>query len=152
MRITLARDGQKYGPYSLDQVNTMLLSGKAAGSDLAWIEGAPDWITLRSVPGIVAVPPPVDRRAHDDAPPPRELDPDESDRRILPAFLLAFFLGVFGAHRFYTGKTGSAITMLVLTLTLVGAIVSGIWATIDWIIIVCGEFRDAEGKKLRRWT
>ena len=152
MRITLARDGQKYGPYSLDQVNTMLLSGKAAANDLAWIEGTPDWISLRTVPGVVAVPPPVDTRAHPDLPPPRELDPDASDRRILPAFLLAFFLGVFGVHRFYCGKTGSGIAMLVLTLTIIGAIVSGIWATIDWIMIVCGAFTDAEGRRLTRWT
>ena len=31
-----------------------------------------------------------------------------SDKAILPAFLLAFFFGVFGAHRFYVGKTGTA--------------------------------------------
>lgn len=147
MRITLARSGQKYGPFTVDQVNSMLIAGKAAATDLAWVEGTPDWVALATVPGIVAVPPPVG-----DAPPPRELDPDASDRLILPAFLLAFFVGVFGAHRFYVGKTGSAIAMLVLTLTFVGVIVSAIWATIDWIIIVCGEFRDVNEKRLRRWT
>ena len=29
-------------------------------------------------------------------------------------YLLWFFLGGFGAHRFYLGRTGSAIAMLVL--------------------------------------
>ena len=29
-----------------------------------------------------------------------------SEKRILPALLLCFFLGIFGAHRFYAGKTG----------------------------------------------
>jgi TM2 domain-containing membrane protein YozV len=75
-----------------------------------------------------------------------------SDRLILPAFLLAFFLGVFGVHRFYVGKTTSAIVMLVLTLTVIGAIVTAIWATIDWIMIVCGAFDDREGRRLTRWT
>jgi hypothetical protein len=42
--------------------------------------------------------------------------------------------------------------MLILTLTVVGVIVSGIWATIDWIMIVCSAFRDAEEKPLRLWT
>ena len=45
-----------------------------------------------------------------------------SDKIILPAFLLAFFFGVFGAHRFYVGKTGTAILQL---FTLGGL---GIWA------------------------
>ena len=32
------------------------------------------------------------------------------------AYLLWFFLGEFGAHRFYLGKTGSAIAMLLIVL------------------------------------
>jgi TM2 domain-containing membrane protein YozV len=44
----------------------------------------------------------------------------------LAAALLAFFLGIFGAHRFYLGKTGSAVGMLALTiLGIVIAVVTG---------------------------
>ncbi|MEA1995572.1 MAG: TM2 domain-containing protein [Campylobacterota bacterium] len=32
-----------------------------------------------------------------------------TEKRILPAFLLCFFFGVFGAHRFYVGKVGTGI-------------------------------------------
>ncbi len=53
------------------------------------------------------------------------------------AFLLAFFLGIFGAHRFYLRQTASAIVMLVLSLTIVGMIITGIWSFIDWIILLC---------------
>jgi len=49
------------------------------------------------------------------------------------AFLLCWFFGVFGAHRFYMGKTGSAIVQL---LTLGGF---GIWALIDLIRIITGS-------------
>jgi hypothetical protein len=35
-----------------------------------------------------------------------------TDKHILPAGLLCVFLGVFGAHRFYVGKTGTALLQL----------------------------------------
>lgn len=56
-----------------------------------------------------------------------------TDRNKVVAALLAFFLGVFGLHRFYLGRKGSAITMLVLTITLVGTLVTVPWAIIDTI-------------------
>lgn len=146
MRIMLARDGQKYGPFTIDQVNTMLAAGKAALDDLAWVENTPEWVALATVPGILRTPPPA---AAAEPPPMGE---QISDRLILPAFLLAFFLGPFGVHRFYVGKTGSGIAMLVLTLTVVGAIATGIWALVDWIVIVCGGFTDGEGRQIRRWS
>ena len=55
-----------------------------------------------------------------------------SKRSRLAAALMAFFLGWLGVHRFYVGKIGTAILM-VLT---VGGF--GIWATIDLIMILTG--------------
>jgi TM2 domain-containing membrane protein YozV len=69
-----------------------------------------------------------------------------SDKRILPAFLLCFFFGVFGAHRFYVGKTGTAILQI---FTLGGL---GIWATVDFIMIIIGAFKDVDGNKITQWT
>jgi hypothetical protein len=65
------------------------------------------------------------------------------------ALLLAWFLGLFGAHRFYVRKTGSAITMLILSFTIVGLLVTGIWNLIDMIIIISGNFTDAQGNKIK---
>ena len=59
---------------------------------------------------------------------------------------------MFGAHRFYVGKTGSAIVMLALTVTLVGAFISAIWHIVDWIMIITGNFRDENDKLLTEWT
>jgi TM2 domain-containing membrane protein YozV len=69
-----------------------------------------------------------------------------TEKHILPASLLCAFLGVFGAHRFYVGKTGTGLLQL---FTLGGL---GIWMLYDLIMLVTGEFTDAEGSRLTEWT
>ena len=69
-----------------------------------------------------------------------------SEKRILPAFLLCFFLGFLGVHRFYVGKIGTGILQIV---TLGGL---GIWCLIDFIMIIVGAFTDKEGNKITQWT
>ena len=49
------------------------------------------------------------------------------------AAILAFLLGPLGIHRFYLGRTGSAIAMLVLSITVIGLVVSVPWALIDMV-------------------
>jgi len=69
-----------------------------------------------------------------------------SNLKILPAFLMCFFLGCLGIHRFYTGRIVSGIFQL---LTLGGL---GIWAFVDLILIGTGNFKDKQGHKLTQWT
>ena len=69
------------------------------------------------------------------------------------AAVLAAFLGGTGAHRFYVGDTGLGVAMLVLffagfvTLGLTWLIV-GIWAFVDFVLILTGGVRDAYGRPL----
>jgi TM2 domain-containing membrane protein YozV len=56
-----------------------------------------------------------------------------NDRNKLIAALLAFLLGPLGIHRFYTGRTGSGIVMLVLSITVIGLFVTVPWGFIDMI-------------------
>jgi TM2 domain-containing membrane protein YozV len=56
------------------------------------------------------------------------------------AYLLWFFLGEFGAHRFYLGKTGSAIAMLsILLISIPAALIIvgyvGLFAVFVWWIV-----------------
>jgi RNA polymerase subunit RPABC4/transcription elongation factor Spt4 len=67
---------------------------------------------------------------------------DGEGKDWLTTVLLCFFLGVFGIHRFYTGHTAIGVVQL---LTLGGC---GIWALIDFIIIIVGNFKDSKGNLL----
>lgn len=59
------------------------------------------------------------------------------------AFILCFFVGVFGVHRFYAGKIGSGLLYL-----FTGG-VCGIGWLIDMIIILTGTFTDSDGLPLK---
>jgi len=68
-----------------------------------------------------------------------------SSKSRLAVTLLSFFLGGVGAHRFYLGKTGTAILMIV---TLGGV---GIWALVDFLFAVSGSMKDKEGAFIKNW-
>ena len=59
--------------------------------------------------------------------------PDQSDRNKYVAAILAFLLGPLGIHRFYLGRVGSGIAMLVLSCTVIGLFLSVPWALIDMV-------------------
>jgi len=55
MDIYIRRDEQRYGPYSLDDIQSDLATGNVVPTDLAWYEGAKDWVPIAR---IVAMSPP----------------------------------------------------------------------------------------------
>ena len=61
-------------------------------------------------------------------------------------FILSFFMGMFGLHRFYTGYIGIGIAQ---ALTLGGL---GLWSLIDWISICTNNYRDYENKMLKDYV
>lgn len=69
---------------------------------------------------------------------------NQSDKKMVVAALLCFFLGWLGIHRFYVGKAGTGILMI---FTLGGL---GLWSLVDLIMIIVGSFKDKEGRDLQR--
>ena len=70
-------------------------------------------------------------------------DPVRSEKTFVATLLLCVLLGGFGIHRFYVGKTGTGILML---LTFGGF---GIWSFIDLIVIATGNFKDSQGLPIK---
>ena len=56
MQIHVARGGQKFGPFSPQEIQTRLSSGELHPDDLAWTEGRTEWTPLSSFPGISPAP------------------------------------------------------------------------------------------------
>jgi len=67
-----------------------------------------------------------------------------SDKNWLVTLLLCGFLGVIGIHRFYVGKTGTGILMII---TFGGF---GLWVLIDLILIATNSFTDINGLHLNK--
>lgn len=78
-------------------------------------------------------------------PEPGSVGPGLSDHSRGVALALAVIGGCFGLHRFYTGRTHSGICMC---LTLGGG---GLWYLYDVIVILAGDFRDSNGRRVARW-
>ena len=72
-----------------------------------------------------------------------KLNQEKENKEWLVVMLLCFFLGGLGVHRFYVGKIGTGIAQL---LTCGGC---GIWALIDFVMILVGNFTDAEGNPIK---
>lgn len=94
---------------------------------------------------------------------PAQIPAGYKQKNWVVSLLLAFFLGSFGAHNYYLGYNTKATIQLIITLisilTLIvvigflGLMVTGIWAFVEFILILVGAAsyeHDANGFPLER--
>ena len=53
MQVHIDRDGERYGPYSIEEINAYLANGTLLPTDLAWQDGMTDWLPIDQVIGVV---------------------------------------------------------------------------------------------------
>ena len=76
--IHVSREGQRFGPYLLNEIKDYLKSGNLRFSDLVWYNGVTEWLPLSSVSGVGEG---VDT-LHAAAPPPPKPPPAVLGRKI----------------------------------------------------------------------
>ena len=119
--IVTGEDGRRYSFKPLDWAAR---GEPAVGMQVDFETHESRALSIFPVPG--TSPPPV-------VSPSRPSEPDAGDRNKYVAALIAFLIGPLGIHRFYLGRTGSGIAMVILSCTLVGLLVTIPWAFIDMI-------------------
>jgi len=75
---------------------------------------------------------------------------NNNEKTFVATLLLCIFLGGFGAHRFYTGYTGTAICQLLMAFSIICTPVVAIWVLVDLINIITGKFKTSQGLELTR--
>lgn len=84
------------------------------------------------------------------------ITPVKSPCSFVATLLLCFFLGGLGIHRFYVGKTGTGIAMLVMCILGIIPFIGwllwialGVWVLVDFIMIIVGSFTDSKGLPIK---
>jgi len=79
----------------------------------------------------------------------------ESDKRVLPLFLLWLFLGTLGIHAFYAGRHGQGAIYIVLLLTcwlILPGVALLIFLLVDLVRILAGTYTDNNDLRITKWT
>jgi TM2 domain-containing membrane protein YozV len=161
------KDGRYYGPADLPTLNQWATEGRILADSVLVDTATNHQAVARDVPGLqhhfqaAARPQPYAGGTANWQNPPSPtpyravptLNPYAQRKSKTVAALLAFFLGGLGVHRFYLGHTLTGIVMLAVTVVgtafcCIGFAVTAVWAMVDFVLILIGQMRDANGLEL----
>ena len=71
---------------------------------------------------------------------------ESSKRSRAFALILSLFLGVWGAHHFYLGYFKKGIIFIVMSVTLIGLIITFPWSIVDVVRIATGSYKPKNGE------
>jgi hypothetical protein len=134
MNYFVHKDGNWIGPFSVEQIKTMIGNSSATTEDYVCREGTQDTVPIKQVPDFFT-------GTNRPLPPPPfipSVPNRESEYRFYTAFGLCFMFGIFGVHRFYLKREKA-----VLQLCTLGGL--GIWSLIDLVTLLLGKFEDGQG-------
>jgi hypothetical protein len=117
-RFYLYGTGQEFGPYTLQDLQAMAAGGQLKANARVHSTSGGGWFPAKEIPWLF------------------------SDKSWLVASSISFFVGALGVDRFYLGYPRLGIAKL---LTIGGL---GIWALIDFILIVLRMVPDSRGRPL----
>jgi hypothetical protein len=138
--IVTGDDGRRYSFKPLDWAAR---GEPAVGMEVDFETHESRAMSIFPVPG-TSPPPVVDQSAP---------APAGDDRNKYIAAVIAFLIGPLGVHRFYLGRTGSGIVMLLLSCTIIGLLLTVPWAFIDmirYLVMPESEFAERYARKPRK--
>lgn len=102
-------DNEEIGPVSSQVLKQLAKSGSIQPFDLVWKEGMSDWVEAQQIKGLFS------GKKYPRPPAIRIKNHNAKEKRIT-AGVLAIVLGGVGVHKFYLGKTGEGVIMLLVGL------------------------------------
>lgn len=140
------------GPLTLEQLKKMTTTKAIGFATQVCPQGGSEWKPLYSIP--------ASEYAQEE-----KTEVEVSDKKILPAFLLCFFLGWLGVHAFYSGQKKQGLIFLFLNafgivgnliLPIIAAVVCWIALIVFWISdlirLLVGSYKDGEGRVMTEWS
>lgn len=141
-------NGQKTGPYTVQDLQQMYRQGAIGDETQFWQEGSLEWKAIGSNKPFLGItggtayqaPPQYNPGIGYQSPPMvvQQVVMQQAKSRVA-YILLGLFLGGLGIHNFYAGYTGKGVAQLLLTLflfwTIVVPIGVGIWIIIEVITV-----------------
>ncbi len=147
MQWFVMKNGQQSGPYTVEQLREKLGTLELASTDHVWREGMAGWLPISAA--LATTPPPMPP-----AMPPPPLPGGLAPPRPASAakshalyVVLALFIGSFGIHNFYVGRSGRGMVQMLITVCSFGLLVwvVWIWSFIDVLTVTT----DGDGVALR---